>query len=177
MLTAALLLSLLQAAVLGLDGHIVDPFAPGDDKAIVLVFIRTDCPISNRYAPELRRIGAKFAGKSVRFWLVYPGAGTSPEVVRKHVFEYGFPGKPLLDPKKDLVRAAQVSVTPESAVFLPGKKLVYHGRIDDRVVDFGKVRSQALTHDLEAALDAVLAGQPVPRSTTKAIGCYISDLP
>ena len=175
MWTAALLLGLLPA--LGLDGRSVDPFAAGDAKAVVVIFLRTDCPISNRYAPELQRIGAKFSDRQVRFWLVYPDTSEPVETIRRHITEFKFPGEPLRDPQKELVRAAQASVTPEAAVFLPGGKLVYHGRIDDRVVDFGKVRPQASTHDLEAALEAVLAGKPVAQASTKAIGCYLSDLP
>jgi hypothetical protein len=38
----------------------------------VLVFVRTDCPISNRYAPELRRLQDRFAPRGMAFWLVYP---------------------------------------------------------------------------------------------------------
>jgi hypothetical protein len=175
MWTAALFFGMLPAV--GLNGHAVDPFAVKDDKAIVMIFLRTDCPISNRYAPELQRIGAKFSPRHVRFWLVFPDKSEPPEKVRQHVAEYHFPGKPLLDPNKELVRAAEASVTPEAAVFLPDRKLVYHGRIDDRVADFGKVRPRAATHDLEDALESVLAGKPVAQSSTKAIGCYISDLP
>ncbi len=50
----------------------------------VLVFTTTDCPISNRYAPEIKRLTAKFAGKA-RFVLVYPVAGdTDPIDSRAH---------------------------------------------------------------------------------------------
>jgi hypothetical protein len=54
---------------------------------------------------------------------------------------------------------------------------VYHGRIDDRFIDFGKSRTQPTTHDLSSAIEAVLAGKQVSSAVTKAIGCYISDLP
>ena len=46
--------------VTDLDGDPVDPLAP-DDRIDALVFVRTDCPISNRYAPELARIATRFA--------------------------------------------------------------------------------------------------------------------
>ncbi|MDP8981249.1 MAG: redoxin domain-containing protein [Acidobacteriota bacterium] len=159
---------------MGMDGRPVDPFKA---DITVLVFVRTDCPISNRYAPEIQRISSEFSAKNVRFWMVYPDASESPEHIRKHVAEYGFPGEPLRDPKKELVKLAQVRVTPEVAIFAAGAKLVYHGRIDDRVAGFGKSRAQASTHDLETALAAIAAGRPVPREKTSAVGCYISDLP
>ena len=55
-------------------------------------------------------------------------------------------------------------------------KLVYHGRIDDRFIDFGKSRPEATVHDLQNAIDAALAGRKVTPAETKAIGCYIADL-
>ena len=71
---------------------------------------------------------------------------------------------------------AKARVTPEAAIFLPNRKLAYHGRIDDRYIDFGKARNAPTTHDLEAALEAVIAGKPVPSEATRAVGCYLADL-
>ena len=38
----------------------------------MLVFLASDCPISNRYLPELKRLDAEFAKQNVAFWLIYP---------------------------------------------------------------------------------------------------------
>src|SRR5438093_10941747 len=46
--------------LLELSGEEVDPFSFPDSKWLVFVFISVDCPISNRYAPEIRRLQAKF---------------------------------------------------------------------------------------------------------------------
>jgi hypothetical protein len=159
---------------IGLDGRAADPFTA---PITVLMFVRTDCPVSNRYAPEIQRIYREFSPKKVQFWMVYPDATESPENIRKHLAEYAFPGEALRDPKRELVKLSQVRVTPEVAVFVAGPKLVYHGRIDDLVVDFGKARAKAGSHDLEAVLAALVEGKPLPREKTKAVGCYISDLP
>jgi hypothetical protein len=172
--TGLALLGALYGLGVALDGQAADPFTA---PITVLIFVRTDCPVSNRYAPEIQRIYREFSPRKVRFWMVYPDAAESPENIRKHLADYAFPGEALRDPKKELVKLSQVRVTPEVAVFLAGPKLVYHGRIDDRVVDFGKERAHAGTHDLETALAAVIEGKPVPREKTKAVGCYISDLP
>jgi len=53
--------------------------------------------------------------------------------------------------------------------------VLYLGRIDNRVEDFGKVRIQATEFDLRDALDAVLAGRPVPHPRTHALGCAITN--
>ena len=161
--------------VFDLAGHPVDPFDSADTKAFVLVFISTDCPISNRYAPEIRRVEGEFARSGVRFWLVYADADTSSQAIRQHVKEYHLPQQVLRDPRHTLVRLAQARVTPEGAVFLPGRRLVYHGRIDNRYADLGKERPEATQHDLEEVLKAILQGTPVPYSTAKAVGCYIPE--
>ena len=81
------------------------------------------------------------------------------------------------DPGHTLVSRAQVHVTPEAAVFLPDGKLVYHGQIDDRYIDFGKDRLEPTKRDLEGKLEAIIKGEPVTPSSTRAIGCYIADEP
>ena len=68
---------------------------------------------------------------------------------------------------------AEVTVTPEAAVFLPDGRELYRGRIDDRYVDFGKERPTPTTRDLDEVLVSVLGGKPVASSVTRAIGCYI----
>ena len=163
------------STIFDLAGHTLDPFDAADSKAIVFIFINTDCPISNRYAPEIRRVEEAFVRSGVRFWLVYADADTSSEAIRKHIKEYRLPQRALRDPRHTLVRLAQARVTPEGAVFLPGRRLVYHGRIDNRYADLGKERPEATQHDLEEVLKAIVQGKPVPYSTAKAVGCYIPE--
>jgi len=157
------------------DEKMADPFQ-NDAKATVLVFVRTDCPISNRYATELSRIHTKFAEGTV-WWLVYPDDDVTVPAIREHLKEYKLAIPALRDPRHELVKLAGARVTPEAAVFLPGKKLVYRGRIDDRFVAFGNYRSEPTRHDLEEALTDVVSGKPVRVSETKAVGCTIGSAP
>ncbi len=141
--------------------------------ATVLVFTAVDCPISDRYAPELQRLRDAYSARGVRFWLVYPNAGDVPTAVRAHsdAFSYALPV--VLDPRGALVDAATVSVTPEAAVFDAAGRLVYHGRIDDRYLDFGVDRPVPTRRDLAEALGSVIAGRHVDVSETRAVGCAI----
>ena len=159
-----------------LDGRQIEPLRAKDAKAIVFIFIRADCPLSNRYAPEVRRLHDKFAKSSVRFWLVYPDPDESGEIIRKHIKEYEYRLSALRDPEHKLVKITGAQVTPEAAVFLPGGRMVYRGRIDDRYVALGKARPAPTTRDLEQVLEAILEGKQVPNKTTAAIGCFIPDL-
>jgi len=165
-----------RGSALDLDGHAVHPLDGANAAAVVLVFVRTDCPVSNQYAPEMRRLYERFHERGVAFWLVYPDPATTAEGIETHTKEYAIPFPALRDPDHVLVKRAGASITPEAAVFRPGKGLVYLGRIDDRYVDFGRARPEPTTHDLEQALDAVVAGKPVPTPRAKAVGCYIADL-
>jgi AhpC/TSA family protein len=162
--------------VVDLKGGYIDPLRNPGARAVVLIFMRTDCPISNRYAPEIRRLHDLFSPKAVAFWLVYPGARESVDAIRRHVEEFGYRCDVLLDPRHSLVRTAKAKITPEAAVFVPGRRLVYHGRIDDRYVDFGKMRPAPTMHDLELVLESILANKPAPVAVTHAVGCFISDL-
>jgi hypothetical protein len=166
-----------QAAAVGvdLDGRVVDPLSDGTARVTVLLFTRADCPISNRYAPEVRRLHDLFAPQGVRFWLVYPDPAAKPDGIRTHLRDYDYPMDALRDPEHALVRATGARVTPEAAVFVQGR-LVYHGRIDDRFPDFGKARAEPSSRDLEAALEATLDGRDPPVATAPAVGCYLSDI-
>ncbi len=159
-----------------LEGHVVDPLADETAQVTVFLFTRTDCPISNRYAPEVRRLHDRFAARGVRFWLVYPDRGTTAEAIRAHLVEYGYPMGALRDPEHALVRSTGARVTPEAAVFARGRGLVYHGRIDDRFPGFGQARAEPSSRDLEATLEALLDGRDPPTAATEAVGCFLADI-
>jgi hypothetical protein len=142
----------------------------------VFLFVRTDCPITNRYAPEMRRIAQEFQGRHVAFYLVYPDPKENKRAIENHMAEYQFPGTPLRDPDHELEERAHATTAPEAAVFDPAGNLKYHGRVDDLWVSPGKSRPAAQIHDLEDAISAVVAGKPVAHPETRAIGCSLKDL-
>jgi len=171
--------SLAQLSLLDLEGRSINPLADSGAKAAVFIFTRADCPISNRYAPEVRRLSASFAPERVKFWLVYPDGDTQASAIRQHLEEYDYNCDALRDPRHELVRAAGASVTPETAVYVfnrSGARMVYRGRIDDRYAAFGKRRPAPTMRDLEDVLTAVVKGETVKFKTAPAVGCYISDL-
>ncbi len=160
-------------ATVDLAGNARDPFA-SPARALVFVFVRTDCPITNRYAPELRRLAGAFS--DAEFWIVYPDGSEPVEKIRRHMIDYAFPGQVLRDPKHELVKRSKVTTAPEVAVFDGGNRLMYHGRIDDLWVSPAMSRPVARTHDLEDAIAAVLDGKPVKVAETRAVGCALADV-
>jgi hypothetical protein len=152
-----------------------DLFSPHGEKAVVLLFIRSDCPISNRYAPDLQRFYEQYGPQGVDFRLVYPESGLTAGAMEKHSKKYRYTIPALLDTDHQYVTRAGAHITPEAAVFVRGQ-LIYLGRIDDRYVDVATARPRALHHDLEDVLVAVVAGKRIPRRETEAVGCEIENL-
>ena len=109
-------------------------------RALVLLFLTTDCPLSNAYVPELNRMNTAYAPRGVVFFAVQGDATVSIDEVRKHVKDFAYTFPYLLDPEETLAAFAGATTTPEAAVFSTGGELLYLGRIDNRLEDFGKQR-------------------------------------
>jgi hypothetical protein len=159
-----------ESSVRDLSEQPLDPLT-SNGRADLLLFVRTDCPISNRYAPELGRIVERFAAQPLDVWLVYVDEDETPEKIRKHMAEYRLPGTPLRDVGQTLAARAGVEVTPEAALFDAGGVRRYRGRIDDRHVDYGKQRAEPSTHELLDAITAVLDGRAPAIAEVDAVGC------
>jgi hypothetical protein len=157
-----------------LDGRVIDPFA-GASRATVFVFIHPDCPVSNRYAPELNRLHDEFASRGVRLFAVYPGREDAEAEIRAHYKEYGLRATALRDPDFRLTDLARVTMTPEAAVFV-NEQLVYRGRIDDRAPRLGVWRPAPGARDLADVLARVAKGETPSFRSTQAVGCYIKPL-
>ena len=159
-----------------LDDRQVDPLkAPAGARGVAFLFVSVDCPISNRYAPEVRRLHDKFAAQGISFSLVYPNPVEPVAAIRRHIKDYSYPMRALRDPRHALVKQAGATITPEAAVFDPNGRLLYRGRIDDRYVSLGLERPVATRHDLDEALTDIVAGKAPRQATTQAVGCFIAD--
>ena len=135
-----------------LRGKPTDPLTSSHGQVVVLLFVRTDCPISNRYAPLFESLSEKFHDRAT-FWLVYPDSSESVQQIRAHLSSYHYSLPALRDTHHQLVKRAQATITPEAAVFDPSGKLLYHGRIDNQYEELGApARPAATTHELEDAI-------------------------
>jgi thiol-disulfide isomerase/thioredoxin len=164
-----------RVSVLDLDGRPADPFRLAGSKIVVLLFLRTDCPVSNRYAPTIQDLSAHYAS-SAAFFLLYPIKSETPQQIRQHLSDYRYRLPAFRDPDLALARFSEVTITPEVAVFSPAKKLLYHGRIDDWYVEFTRARRAPTTHELTDALEAAISGRPPVTASAPAVGCFIPGL-
>ena len=158
-----------------LAGNSIDPLQAASGRVVVLVFVRTDCPISNRYAPTIQHLSDEYGDKAA-FWLVYPSKAESPQMIKEHRQQFHYRIPALRDLHQTLVKRGHVQVTPEVAVFDVNRRLVYHGRIDNLYEEFGRARKAPTTHELGDAISAAVRGEKLPVDSVPSIGCYISDL-
>ncbi len=159
-----------------LQNHELRPFEAGA-KGIVLVFVLQDCPIANSYMPELNRLHESFASRGIPLFIVETDPQITLGQAREHAEQFQIKLPVVVDAEHKWVQQAGATKTPEAVVFSPGGEILYRGRIDDRYVGLGKRRMQVTAHDLENALEAILADKPVPQVSTEAIGCFIPELP
>jgi len=151
-------------------------FTPHGEKAVVLLFIRSDCPISSRYAPALEKLYEQYGPQDIDFRLVYPEPNLTAEAMEKHRREYSYRIPGVLDTRHEYVRKAGARITPEAAVLVHGRP-VYLGRIDDLWFEPGRARPYPTRHDLEEVLAALAANKAIAFHRTTAVGCAIEDLP
>ncbi|HEX4538030.1 MAG TPA: redoxin domain-containing protein [Candidatus Acidoferrum sp.] len=168
-------LLLARQTVIDIHGSPDEVLAQDRGKVLVFVFVRTDCPISNRYAPLLQQMNKKY-GQQATFRLVFPDRNESTDKVRRYLQDYNYQLTAIRDLDHALVKKTMAKTTPEAAVFDAKGALVYHGRIDNLYEHIGQSRRAATTHELADAIEAASKGLHPPVSTTEAVGCFISDL-
>jgi peroxiredoxin len=162
-----------QVTLRDTEGTVHDRAEWGHYRAIVVYFAMTDCPVSNGYVPELNRIHDAYAGRGALFLAVAVDPKLTPEAAAGYAREYGYRFPVLLDAHRTLARFTGATISSQVAVLSAVGRVLYLGRIDDRVEDFGVHRVHPRSTDLRDALDAVLAGRPVAHAVTKSIGCAI----
>jgi peroxiredoxin len=142
-------------------------------KAIVVVFLSFECPISTSYSPLLADLAKRYAEQGATFVGVCASDGETAESVSKQgaEFKLGFPV--LYDSQGAAVAAFKAEKTPEVFVLDHNAVLRYRGRIDDGYAARLKKNMQIKSHDLEKALDEVVNGKPVSQPITEVIGCPI----
>jgi hypothetical protein len=165
----------------GVNGEALALFAP-KGKVSAMFFVASDCPISNWYAPTIQQVCRDYAARGVDCTLVYEDVdlGQTPAAldatVRTHLREYRYDSiVAAVDRTRVVAKRAKATITPQVVLVDPSGAIRYRGRIDNAYADLGRPRQHVTSHDLRVSLDAMLAGRPVPKPETEALGCYIAD--
>src|SRR5262245_13957898 len=142
-------------------------------KAVVVVFLSFDCPVSTGYTAYLSELARTHAKNGVTVLGVVP-TDDPAERVRKYALDYKLPFALHSDPTLEAADAFKAQATPEAFVLDHSLVLRYRGRIDDGHKTRTQKNPVATKHDLADALAAVLAGKDVAVPATVPVGCYIA---
>jgi peroxiredoxin len=144
-------------------------------KATVILFICNHCPYVKHVNKGLVKLANDYQSRGVAFVAIssndvaaYPE--DAPERMKEVAAEQGYSFPYLYDEDQSVAKAYQAACTPDFYVFDGDIKLVYRGQMDG-----SRPRNDVPVtgEDVRAALDAVLAGEPVAEEQRPSIGCNI----
>lgn len=147
--------------------------------ALLVAFLCNHCPYVRHVqegfaalASEYQDRGVMVVGIASNDWERYPDDAPARLAAQKDVAGFTFPY--LIDESQEVAKTHRAACTPDFYVFGADRALAYRGRMDGSRPGSG---IPVTGEDLRAALDAVLAGQPVPGEQYPSMGCSIKWRP
>lgn len=153
------------------------PVSPADYRArpLLVMFLCNHCPFVKHIRAELARVGRDYAPRGVGIVAISSNdidkhPDDSPDLMKAEATQAGYTFPYLFDETQEVAKAYHAACTPDFFLFDAGHRLVYRGQLDDSRPSNAK---PVTGRDLRAALDAVLAGEPVASAQLPSIGCNI----
>ncbi len=157
----------------------IDDFA--DRRALLVMFICRHCPYVAHVRSGIARLGRDYVEADANIGIVAIGSNDpaahpedSPEGLAEEAREAGYTFPYLYDETQEVAKAYSAACTPDFFLFDAGRALVYRGQLDDSRPSNGL---PVTGESLRTAIDAVLAGRPVPEDQRPSIGCSIKWRP
>jgi thiol-disulfide isomerase/thioredoxin len=145
----------------------------GENKATVLIFSNTTCPLVQKYWPKLKRLDEKYRDQGVQFASVNISGDDAISEIAQQAIDFSVQFPFVKDVDGSCAKALGVERTPEVVILDSKRVLRYRGRIDDQY-RVGGARPEASSDDLTTALDALLAGKEIKTTETAVDGCLIT---
>jgi len=158
----------------GTDGkwHSLEDFS--GSELLLVVFSCNHCPYAQAWEGRLLEIGRRYPPEKLGMVMInpnetehYPDDSMERMIERARRKNYPFPY--LRDDSQEVARAYGAEVTPHPFLFDRSRRLIFQGKPDDNWEDPSRVRHPYLREAIEAAL----AGRPVPTPVTSVIGCSV----
>lgn len=144
-------------------------------KGILVMFLCRHCPFVKHLQSALAQLGRDYQNKGIGIAAISSNDASAhpddaPESLAEQAREVGFTFPYLYDETQQVARAYNAVCTPDFFLFDSDQKLVYRGQFDSSRPG----NEVPITgHDLRAALDALIAGQPVNPDQHPSLGCNI----
>jgi len=146
----------------------------GHDGVLVM-FICNHCPYVRHVRSELARLGEDYADSGIGMVAIssndisaYPT--DSPEAMKAEAEQHGYRFPYLYDEEQTAAAAYSAMCTPDFFLFDSDLRLVYRGRLDASRPNSG---IPVTGEDLRAAMDALIAGEPISDEQFPSMGCSI----
>jgi peroxiredoxin len=146
-----------------------------DSKLVVIAFLGTECPLAKLYGPRLASLAERYEPQGVSFIGINANVQDSLTEIAAYARVHGIHFPILKDVAGQFADTIGAERTPTVFVLDDQRVVRYWGRIDDQY-GVGFVRKEPQQHDLQAAIDELLAGKEVTTSVTGAVGCYIGRI-
>lgn len=161
------------------EGNVVSLSDFEDNKGLVVVFMCNHCP----FVKHIRDALAEFARRNASSGIGLVGINAndaqshpadSPEKMREEARAAGYTFPYLYDESQEVAKAYQATCTPDFFLFDGDRRLVYRGQFDGSRPGNGV---GVTGNDLQAAVDALLDGSPLPEEQIPSVGCNIKWKP
>ncbi len=157
------------------DGRTVSLADFAGKPALFVIFMCNHCPFVKHVAAGVATLAREYQARGVAVVGIssndaagYPA--DSPEQMVHEVENRGYTFPYLYDETQEVAKAYRAACTPDFFVFDKDQRLVYRGQMDSSRPDSG---IPVTGTDLRQAIDAVLAGKPLPAEQKPSIGCNI----
>jgi thiol-disulfide isomerase/thioredoxin len=157
------------------DGRTVSPEDYADSPALLIMFICNHCPFVKHVIDGVTSLAADYLPRGVGIIAInsndrvgYPQ--DAPENMKRLADELGWDFPFVFDETQEVAKAFRAACTPDFFLFDAAGQLAYRGQLDDSRPGNG---IPVTGSDLRAAIDAVLAGEPVREDQKASIGCNI----
>ncbi len=158
--------------LLNAEGIAVTLGSVAGQRPAVLIYLASECPISQKYCKTLREMAGEYPD------IAFVGIFTKWEkVAEMNSFgnDYGLDFPLLLDREHQLLKKLNATVTPEAFLLDAQGTVLYHGAIDNWFYALGRNRPFPTENYLRDAIEAMRNGLEVPVAATEAIGCVIEE--
>ncbi|MCK9522517.1 MAG: thioredoxin family protein [Proteobacteria bacterium] len=151
-----------------------------DARGLLVMFVSVHCPYVQHVATALADLGRDYAPSGLGIVAIsandiaaYPQ--DAPEHLQKMARDLGFVFPVLYDESQAVAKAYTAACTPDFFLFDAQQRLVYRGQLDDSRPGSDTPVTGA---DLRAAIDALLAGDPIDEAGQKpSMGCNVKWKP
>lgn len=147
----------------------------GDARGLLVAFICPHCPFVRHIRAECARAAEEFQRRGLAVIAINSNDVTAfpeddPAGMRTEAQEVGYTFRYFFDDTQDVAKAFRAACTPDFFLFDNRQRLVYRGQFDD---SRPKSEVPVTGRDLRAAVDALLAGQPISPAQKPSLGCNI----